>query len=101
MQSYRDRKYISSYPGQKVREGNDCKQIKHNFGVMEVLGVIKLDCGDFPGSPVAKNPVQRTQAQPLVRELRSHIPQSKQAHEPQLEKTTFHNKDPAQPKLKI
>ena len=56
MQSYRDRKYISSYPGQKVREGNDCKQIKHNFGVMEVLGVIKLDCGDFPGGPVAKNP---------------------------------------------
>ena len=23
---------------------------------MEVLGVIKLDCGDFPGGPVGKNP---------------------------------------------
>ena len=31
MQSYRDRKQISDYPEQKVREGNDFKQIKHNF----------------------------------------------------------------------
>ena len=44
--------------------------------------------------------MQEVQVRSLVRELRSHIPQSNQAHTPLLEKLVHCNEDPVQPKLK-
>ena len=39
---------------------------------------------DFPGGSVVKNLPEDTQGQPLVQELRSHMPQGNKAREPQL-----------------
>ena len=65
--------------------------------------------GNFPGGPVDKTPCfQGTWVRSLVSEVRSHIlqlslhasatgPAHSRATTPQWEKSTHHNKDPAQP----
>ena len=69
---------------------------------MEVLGMVKLDCGYFPGGPVGKNPPSNAGDTGSIPGQGTKIPQStgQKAHAPQLEKPTCHNKDPAQPKLR-